>query len=257
MENFNPNNKIAGCLKENLKSIIKKVELQLKRGEKILEIEGLFARFKIENKNDLYRLNKNFEGEYAREIIKTFKELGEKGITVNIGAAQGFYTIYSALAGNKVLAIEPDLVTFNALKSNIELNNLGDKIKCLKCAVGEKQEKKILFTDDVQKSAPSFIKNAKQNREIEVPVLRLDEILEGNPNIFVIDVEGYEEKVLLGMGTLRPKDIFVEIHPNLLKNLGESQNSFEKLIFKMGYELKSQKKRGGELHCHFILKNVN
>ena len=234
--------------------MVRQAELWLRQGERTVSIEGLSARFKITTRTDVYRLNENFEGEYAREIITIFKELGKKGSVVNIGAAQGFYAIYSALAGNGVIAIEPDPVTFDALKENISLNGLEGKIECIKCAIGDKKEEKTLFTDETRSDAPSFIQTVSQKKQITVPVFWIDEVVRHNPDVLVVDVEGYEENVLGGMGELRPREIFIEIHPRLLARIGKGQISVQKLLSDMGYELKSQYMRGKELHCHYSLK---
>ena len=246
---------------KKLKKGVRLVELWLKRGERVITIDGLSACFKIETLSDVYRLNKGFEGKYAREIIATLKKLGKEGITVNIGAAQGFYTIYAALAGNSTIAIEPDPATFEALQVNVDLNKLTGKVKCIKCAIGDENGEETLFTDGIRNSAPSFIKTKNKTEEVKVPVFRMDEIIEDNPKVLIVDVEGYEEKVIRGMGELRPKEIFIEIHPDFLTKIGQDKNSVHKLLFSMGYELKSQYQRKTktaiQLLCHFTLKDNN
>lgn len=240
-----------------LKNMVRKMELQFKRGEKKLKVEGLSARFKIETLSDLYRLNEKFEEEYAREIITTLKNLGEKGFMVNVGAAQGFYAVYASLAGNSTLAIEPDPSTFNALQVNVSLNGLAKKIECIQCALGDVNGEADLFTSEVRNFSPSFIKTANHTKEVKVPILRMDEIVTHNPDILVMDVEGYEGNVLRGMGRLRPKEIFLEIHPIFLEKIKQDKNFVQKLLVEMGYELKSQYQRKNELLCHYIFKNGN
>lgn len=262
MENFrqsaiakdNPNEKNSGVITQpikKLKSMVRDIELLIKRGEKTLNIEGLSARFIIDTKSDVYRLNEKFEEKYAKEIINALKNSGENGFAVNVGAAQGFYTIFSALAGNHTLAIEPDPITFNALQANVELNGLTKKIDCMKCAIGNIKGEETLFFDKVRNSAPSFIKNSNNTEEIKVPVFRMDEIIKQNPDILIVDVEGYEGHVLRGMGELRPKEIFIEIHPDFLIKIGTDQSSVKKLLSDMGYKLQNQYKRKGELLCHY------
>ncbi len=241
-------------LKNNLGKIVRKMELILSRGERVLTLEGLKAKFNIQNASDLYRLNGDFEGEYAKDIIRSFKKIGEGGKVVNIGAAQGFYTVYAALAGSNVTAIEPDPSSISALKKNIDLNNINDKVLIVPNALGEKEEEKSLFIDSHHRSAASFLNTDKQDSETKVQVLRLDQVIKENPDILVMDVEGYEERVLQGMGNLKPKEIFIEIHPRFLPNLNSSENSVKQLLSDYGYFLKKEELRNKELLCHFIKK---
>lgn len=246
-------------VKKVLKEAYDKIGEQYKFGEKKVKIEGINAKFNIKNQKDIYRLNTDFEGQYAKEIVKSFKKIGESGTTVNIGAAQGFYVVFSGLANNKVIAIEPDPETFTALNNNLELNNLDNKVQCFNYAIGDNDGKEVLFTSGAAGPAPRINEPNGYNQSIEVPVFRLDSVLKENPDIVVIDVEGYEAKVIQGMGDLRPKEIFIEMHPNDLEKMGTSSDDLLNQLFNYGYDLKKQYIRGNEFHYHLVLdtKSVN
>ncbi len=218
---------------------------------KTIEIEGVIATFEVKSQNDMRRLHQDFEGDYAKEIVTAFKKLHGEGTVVNVGAAQGFYTIYSALCNNPTIAIEPDPPTFATLQRNIQTNGLESKVSCFQYALGEKNEERSLFTDGIEGSASSFLKAEKRPEEVKVVVFRMDQVLRDNPAILVMDVEGYEENVLRGMGNLRPRDIFLEIHPGFLKELNGSEESVRKLLYDYGYVLKGEYIRRNEFLSHY------
>jgi len=243
---------IPSPVKKVLKDAYGKVEQKYKMGEKNVTIEGINAKFNIKNQKDIYRLNTDFEGQYAKEIVKSFKKIGESGTVVNIGAAQGFYVVFSGLSKNKVIAIEPDPETFVALNNNLDLNNLNSNVECLNYAIGDKDGKEVLFTSGAGGPAPKINEPNGYEQSIEVPVFRLDTVLKQNPDIAIIDVEGYEGKVINGMGDLRPKEIFIELHPKDLKKMGTSEDDLLNQLFNYGYELKKQYTRGNEFHYHLV-----
>ncbi len=234
-------------------NIIQTLKLIWQKGEKLVEIEGIISKFNINNKKDLYRLHKDFEGDYAKEIILAYKKLGKGGKTINVGSAQGFYVIFSALAGNNVIAFEPDPEIFNILKKNVDLNKVETKVICINYALGDKIGKGILFTSGASGPAPNFNSQDGFKKKIEVPIFRMDNVINDSPDILVIDVEGYEEKVLKGMGDLRPKDIFIEIHPDRLSKLGTSEEVVRKILTDYGYKLRNQYRRRKEFHSHFSI----
>lgn len=58
------------------------------------------------------------------------------GMTViDIGANQGFYSLYAASRDVRVLAFEPSKATFSILRENVEKNKLGNLVSCFNVAV--------------------------------------------------------------------------------------------------------------------------
>lgn len=58
-------------------------------------------------------------------------------------------------------------------------------------------------------------------------------------------------KFLEGIGQLRPKDMFIEIHPKLLEKINSSKEEVLSILENLGYKEVSQTKRGNEFHYHF------
>jgi FkbM family methyltransferase len=69
-----------------------------------------------------------------------------KGMTVvDIGANQGFFSLYAASKGATVYAFEPCIENFEVLKWNVETNGLCDAVKIFNVAVTGKQGDVQLF----------------------------------------------------------------------------------------------------------------
>jgi FkbM family methyltransferase len=125
-----------------------------------------------------------------------FLRLGD--LFVDVGANIGSYTVLaSAVAGADVVAVEPDPGSFASLQSNVELNGIQAKVKCVKAAlgansgsikfsVGQDTMNRVLRTDE---GIPYQV----------VPVQTLDSLLAGrSPIALKLDVEGFESEVLRG-----------------------------------------------------------
>ena len=69
------------------------------------------------------------------------------------------------------------------------------------------------------------------------------------PDILKIDVEGAGPAFLEGLGKVRPKDIFIEVHPLF----GESREWIEEFLRARGYMGIWEQPRGDQVHVHFSL----
>lgn len=64
---------------------------------------------------------------------------------VDIGANQGFFSLYAASKGANVYAFEPCAENFDILKWNVEKNCLGDQVRMFNRAIGGKQGRVALY----------------------------------------------------------------------------------------------------------------
>ncbi|MEM3630909.1 MAG: FkbM family methyltransferase [Nitrososphaerota archaeon] len=129
-------------------------------------------------------------------------------VVIDVGANVGVFSIYTTIIGaKKVYAFEPVPETYNILKKNIKLNNLENLIIPINKGLGEKDENKIIYFNSsgdigatLNFSKLKYLKE-KENK-INVLVTTLDKFIKQNkiPRVDFIkmDVEGYEENVLLG-----------------------------------------------------------
>ncbi len=120
----------------------------------------------------------------------------ENGKVVDIGANIGSFSIFAASRGDTVYAIEPEPHNLQALKNNIELNNMQDKVFILPYAIGDKKGT-VTISDE---GGGSTIKDGKPGTQVELmsfnsmfDLYNIDEV-----DVLKIDVEGAETEIILG-----------------------------------------------------------
>lgn len=78
------------------------------------EINGIKARFWINNVSDFYRIVRDgFEDGFVTELVKTIQP---ENCFLDIGSAQGLYTILAAKMGSNVIAVDPDPISYRSIK---------------------------------------------------------------------------------------------------------------------------------------------
>ncbi len=159
----------------------------------------------------------NAMGEYDynnMELLRFVLSLGECTF-FDIGANIGVYTlIASEFPDAYVISIEPHPSTFALLKLNVELNARSN-VFCLNLALSSK-DCDVLLSDFPEPEINRVLKPTEaQGRALLVRSRRFDEVcreLDLQPDVLKIDVEGHEEEVLRGFGSLAgaAKMIFIE-----------------------------------------------
>jgi FkbM family methyltransferase len=122
-------------------------------------------------------------------------ELKPGDLFVDIGANVGTYTVLaSKVCGADTIAVEPDPDTARALRRNIDVNGIADKVQVVEAALGA-EEGVTPFT--IGRDTVNRVASGDDSDVREVPLRTLDDVLEGRvPAIMKIDVEGYEAEVL-------------------------------------------------------------
>ena len=117
----------------------------------------------------------------------------------DVGANVGSYTVLAAGgAGARVVAAEPIPATFRALRANVRLNDLDDRVILLNVGLGA-EEGKAWFTSDLDSMNHALASGESIGSAVEVAVVTLDGIAGPVAPIFIkIDVEGFETLVLAG-----------------------------------------------------------
>ena len=200
-------------------------------------------------------------GRYSERdfILQILNHTRPGNVYCDIGAAIGTHTIPIALGSPncKVFSLEPDFNVADALGHNIGLNGITN-VSIFQIAAGNYDGIAILHTDGRPGMAPEITEQHKKpngifRQHIPMIVRRLDSLVLGNtipaPDIIKIDVEGAGMDVLAGLGYLRPRDIFMEVHPGR----GEELCQVDQLLRGRGYIMLMNKPRGGEIHTHFQL----
>lgn len=228
----------------------------------LAEVAGIKAKFWIKNQSDWYRIARtSFEDEFSNALIECVKNIN-KAVFVDVGAAQGYYSILAAKAGSNVIAIDPDPISLRSLESNIELNpEIKQQVKIMGVALADEDGEVILNIDTSGSYAPSIKKTTTGlSQKVTVPMTTLDAVLLDNglpiPQVVKIDVEGAEGKVVQGMQKIlalenKPTDIFIELHRKYLPLFGSDEFAVEKDITTNGYHLKECWERKSVLLCHY------
>lgn len=158
----------------------------------------------------------NSQGLYNYNNMNLLKcALEEGGVFFDIGANIGSYSLIASEQEKAIVyAFEPHPVTFHFLKENIELNR-RQNIQTFNVALGS-EDTEIFFTDDPGSSINHRVMKL-DDKTIQVKCNRVDSFCREYqvvPNIVKIDVEGFEEDVLIGFGaSLKEVDLFfVEIN---------------------------------------------
>jgi FkbM family methyltransferase len=143
------------------------------------------------------------------------------GVFVDVGANVGTYALALARhvgATGKVIAIEPHPVTHARLAFNNASSGYA-QVKLVAAAAGPADGELMIETDGDNLGASHIVSGTASGKAIRVPSLRLQRILEeggaSHVDALKIDVEGYEDRVLMGFfaqapQTLWPRAVVIE-----------------------------------------------
>ncbi|MCX2683695.1 MULTISPECIES: FkbM family methyltransferase [unclassified Campylobacter] len=154
-----------------------------------------FIQSEIIKRNDFFSAN---------VIKKADLYLKDGANILDIGANIGNNSLYWALVrkAKKIYSFEPILSSYEILLKNIQLNTLDTIIKPFNFALGKNKSKASIHTTSFHNIGVTSLKD-DENGDLEVR--SLDNLLsEGffkeRIDFIKIDVEGFENKVLLGGG---------------------------------------------------------
>jgi len=203
--------------------------------------------------NDKLTFIKIYFGRSNLEEIDFIKNNSpNKSVFIDIGSNMGFYTQFIAAIIEKkrqIKIISIDALPINnfRLKENLKLlkkkiPNIFSLVKIKNCAVGDQNTK--LNLDFSHGLANAFI--TKNKKDISVKSRKLINIVNEEKLKYItnlkIDIEGYEDKVLISFlksckKKLIPKNIILEHSEKKIW-----KNNLLKFLFKFGYQEISKKK---------------
>lgn len=150
-------------------------------------------------------------------------------VFLDVGANIGLYSLYAAFHGLRVYAFEPQAQSYALLVQNIQLNNLSDQIKAFCAALTDEVSWGTLYVSDRKAAGSLHNFNEKKNFRKESAEFKDSQgcfgtkidSLPWKPDHIKIDVDGIEEKVVLGaVEKLKSvKSLLVEINHNLPEHL--------------------------------------
>jgi FkbM family methyltransferase len=171
-----------------------------------------------------------------------------RGATViDVGANIGYNTVHAArLAGaeGRVVAVEPTPDNLRVLRHNVAAAKL-DNVVIAPVAVGRAAATRDLFVRGSMSAVNSLFPQscyAEVTEVLRVPVVRLDDLVDGEAAVVKIDVEGAELDVLEGMPRLLSAArvaLIVEWHPLLQQLAGYAPDELPQWLLARGWLLEA------------------
>ncbi|MFH1868856.1 MAG: FkbM family methyltransferase [Candidatus Omnitrophota bacterium] len=170
----------------------------------------------------------------------------EGDVVIDVGAFIGLYTVSLAKkVGNagRVYAFEMDKTNLAALQKHIRLNGLGNAVT-IYAAAGDTNSLSVSYEPHGEESYIVSSEMACETKYKKIQTKSLDKTFSDiKIDIIKIDVEGYEEKVLLGARSLLsrkdgyPRAIFIETHPYMWHFHNTSADKILRLLGEAGYRV--------------------
>jgi FkbM family methyltransferase len=171
-------------------------------------------------------------------VRRNFARGAPRGVFVDVGAHCGSFSIPLSPRFDTVIALEPLPDNYRALRRNVELNELHQKVRCLPFAAGAASAAGALFLGSDETS--SIVPAPHSTDTVRVEVRTLDDLLAdagarpSDVRLLKVDVEGAELFVLSGAARL-----FAEGSPVVVleANTAAARSSLASYMERLGYEL--------------------
>lgn len=174
-------------------------------------------------------------------MVRHVSQIKHPAAIIDIGAHHGAYAIVLGKmlqkTGGKVIAVEPNPISFAVLERNVKLNGLDSTIICERVAVSDQAGKMNISLEDVQ----SGISNQESSGSVSVDVITLKMLMEkhniSHVDVLQIDVEGAEIPVLNGFswGNASVGKIYCELHPYAWPDFGYSGSDVQQFLSEHGF----------------------
>jgi FkbM family methyltransferase len=197
-----------------------------------IAISGLRGEYLFEQ----IRSEKTF---YKNELLQFLGFLTkgmDSGLMIDVGANIGNHTLYFArILGAEVIAIEPNPVALNLLKSNVARNDLGDRVTVVEAAAWDTAGPAQWRAGSQLNLGATIIVPAEKPGPDCVEMLPLDEIVtrRGRKNrisLVKVAVEGAENRSLRGamrvLQTWRPILVIEASTEDALKEIEKTLSAF-------------------------------
>jgi FkbM family methyltransferase len=159
---------------------------------------------------------------------------------LDVGACHGLFSLAFAHGRDdaQALAVEPSPLAWAVLEANVR-RNPDARIVPVQAALGEEPGLlRMRFAWHHLEASPDA---EDQAGTVTIPLRTLDDLcseMSFHPDVMKIDVEGYEIAVLRGARRTLTEDrpiLFLEAHPQRLRELGRSVGELGELLVELGY----------------------
>lgn len=190
---------------------------------------------------------KHEHGDIADVMVAISRTLPKGSLYLDVGANFGFMTTILAThlrltdPSARLISFEPMPLTYYVLNANLALYSL-DNVITKQLAIGNRQG--FLTLPSVQPAKPQDFgmislrhdKNEEQAKRLpyhhQVPIMPLDELIEGPVGLMKIDVEGMDLQVLEGA-----KNLIATYKPYLIVEYWMNKNGLRQILQDYGYRL--------------------
>jgi FkbM family methyltransferase len=172
------------------------------------------------------------------------RKLCPGNIAVDAGAYAGYYTLLMAMAVSetgRVIAIEPGPANLNLLRMNVWRHTLGNVV-IVAAGCGREAGRRPLLLSGIGSTNGFYGQpHIPVTGEVEVPLRRLDDLIDSPVDLVKIDVEGAELETLEGMDRLlrelRSLHLLVEWNPGLQRRAGNDPQRLPRVLMDLGFEV--------------------
>jgi len=214
--------------------------------DQMIALTGQRGLVRIMNGTDRMLLTPAFRAVqevYEPDVWHSLMSEVRAGDTVaDVGVFIGLYTLALAQrvgAAGRVFAFEPDPANYEIATQHIALNGLSARVELIQAAVGA-TDGQVAFSAQAESG---HVLNSVNNMHANlVPCVTLDQIFARRRlDILKVDVEGYEEMVLLGGQhllcdpTRSPRALYIEVHPYAWPATGTTSESLLSLLINNDY----------------------
>lgn len=180
---------------------------------------------------------------WEQELVSFFRETLRPGMhALDVGGNIGYHTIVCAHAvapGGRVVALEPEPANYALLRVNLARADVS-AVECVRAAASASTGATRLSLSPANTGDHRTLYAASWERTIEVPCVRLDDLLRADARVDLIkiDIQGSEHLALAGAEKLVARShplVVVEFWPTGIRDLGEDPMAVLRYYRSLGY----------------------
>ncbi|GAB3923048.1 FkbM family methyltransferase [Larkinella terrae] len=176
--------------------------------------------------------------ELETEVL--LSHVGNHTTLLDIGANIGYYTVEVARKATfgKVISFEPDPANFALLQKNVALNQVSNAV-LHNAAISDRAGQMRLYKHPFNTGDYRLYNDGDFKEFVDVPTLRLDDVITEPVDMIKIDVQGFEYFALKGGEQILKQHkplILTEFWPRGLTNSGITPKAYLDLLKDNGYQ---------------------